>query len=60
MKKAQESRKQDGATMNRVPGLKGAQTFMAEGSAGHECVPLYEIAAIRKETRKHPQGGDGL
>ena len=60
MKKAQESTKQDGATMNRVPGPNGAETFMAEESAGHEFVPLYEIAAVRKEIRKHPPGGDVL
>jgi len=59
-RKVQESRKQDGATMKRVPGLKGAETFMAEESAGHEFVPLYEIAAVRKEIRKHPPGGDVL
>ena len=59
-RKVQESGKQDGATMNRVPGLKGAETFMAEESAGHEFVPLYEIAAVRKEIRKHPPGGDVL
>ncbi len=46
--------------MNRVSGLKGAQTFIVEESAGHEFVPLYEIAAVRKEIRKHPPEGDGL
>jgi len=46
--------------MNRLSGLKGAQTFMAEENAGHEFVPLYEIAVVKKEIRKHPPGGDGL
>jgi len=60
MKKAQETRKQDGSPMKRVPGLKGAETFIVEVSAVHEFVPLYEIAVVKKEIRKHPPGGDGL
>ncbi len=46
--------------MKRVPGLKGAETFIVEVSAVHEFVPLYEIAVVKKEIRKHPPGGDGL
>ncbi len=59
-RKVQESRKEAGAPINRLSGPNGAETFMAERSAGHECVPLCEIAAVRKEIRKHPPGGDGL
>ncbi len=60
MKKAQESRIQDGAPMKRVSGPKGAETFMAEERADHEFVPLREIALVKKEIRKHPPGGDAL
>lgn len=59
-RKAQESKKQDGAPMKRVSGPKGVETFVAEESAGHEFVSLSEIALVKKEIRKHPPGGDGL
>lgn len=58
-RKVQESKRQDGAPM-RVSGPNGSECFAAEGSAGYELVPLCEIALVRKETRKHTPGGDGL
>ncbi len=59
-RRAQESKKQDSSPRERVLGLKGAETFLAEESAGHEFVPLHEIALVKKQIRKHPPRGDVL
>ncbi len=59
-RRAQESRKQDGSARESVLGLKGAETFPTEESAGHEFVPLHAIALVKKGISKHPPGGDAL
>lgn len=59
-RKAQESREEGGAPMERVSGPNGSERFLAEQSAGQEFVPLREIVLVRKETRKHPSRGGAV
>jgi len=59
-RREQESGKEDGSPMKSVSGPNGSERFVTGPSAGQEFVPLREIALVRKETRKHPPGGDVL